>query len=193
MKAQNKNSDRRRFLIATAILATGVPIVQEVSAVKKFTPASPIGDNEGDLCTPKSLFSNMEDWVNRSGNDKYYYGIEAVRIKQSTKNPEDPIQDNVVSYLEAYEFAYNPKEKIFQGDLEQVFSDRNIGSQRFDKNKKDIMNLKFTRDGKIRFTLKTWGNYSAVFEPQCKRGTLFGYDPDGLFWVINFTQKLSAG
>lgn len=192
MKTQNKNTNRREFLIGVATLATGIPVLQGVSALQKFTPVSPIGDGEGDSCTPKSLFSNMEDWVNHSGNDKYYYGIEAVRIKQSTK-PGYPIQDNVVSYLEAYEFTYNSKEKFFQGDLEQVFSDRNIGSQRFDKNKKDIMNLKFTRDGKIKFTLKTWGNYSAFFEPQCKRGTLYGHDPDGLFWVINFTQKLSAG
>lgn len=192
MKTSNNNFQRRDFLVGSASFLLGIPFIEKISSLVNSSTSSNGIDQLG-ICTPKSVFATMEDWVTRSGNDRYFYQIEAVRIKKNSKFAQDQPHDNSISYLEAYEFTYNRSEKIFEADLEQVFSDRIIGSQRFEKSRKDIVKLRFTRDGNIKFTLKNWNNYSSIFMPKCANGILFGYDKDGLFWIFNFTQKLIPG
>lgn len=193
MKKLIDNANRRNFVIGTASAVVVMPLFKEIDALVNFFNSPSYAEDQVSLCTSKTIFTNMENWVFRSGNDRYFYQIEAVRIKKSSKGPEDSYQDNSISYLEAYEFTYNRSEKFFEADLEQVFSDRIIGSQRFDKSKKEIVKLKFTRDGKIKFTLKNWNNVTRVFVPQCSNGTLYGIDTDGLFWVFNLTPRLIPG
>ena len=81
--------------------------------------------------------------------------------------------------------------KLSGQSLAQTFSDRfAAGSQPFDKNQADLLNISIDANGRIVITLVTWGNNQVTIDPStCANGLIYGFSSDGTLWSFNFVKE----
>ena len=136
----------------------------------------------------------LELWVNEQagGHDYLFLNARGTRTRLSTGI--NTIQSNaVVSFFDG-KLDYSEKNRVFYGVLDQVFSDRQrSGNQFFDVNKTDKLYLEVFVDGRVRFELRNWDNYTGTFVGNCQNGLMYGFDADGDFWVIDLAQIWREG
>jgi hypothetical protein len=141
-----------------------------------------------------ALFAELYAFASTPGGQEIRrVGVKGVRIKQhgapsiaKTKN------QSVVTYFDG---AFNEIDaESFRGTFRHLASDRQAaGNQPFDVQNADVLGLTFFRDGNFQFVLKSWDDYTVRFIPSCENGILYGHDPDGLFWAIDFAKLVYPG
>ena len=183
--------ERRHFLRSSAAFALGVPLLANLGPFQQDKVLPTDLEDQIELCSPLRIFNSIAEWVKSSpSGHTNLIKVEGVRIKKSTTEGRCFPKDHYVSFFNG-DFSYNPKGGYFQADFQQLFSDRFVGQQPFDKSKTDILNIKLFmvgQDVKVQYILKTWENHKGVFTAKCSGFSLIGYDPDGLNWVLNFVK-----
>ncbi len=193
----------KRMIFLALSISFSFVIIAEVSSfsfVKLFTKVKAtdsatlttrnIIDANSQSSDCNSMFLELEKWASDTGglNAQRLYAT-GVRVKNSPDGNTASQKLNTISYWEA-NLSLNKKDHFFEGEGISLFNDRAQNRQPFNINQSDIQGVKIFSDGKFRFTLKSWGNYSSQLQCTCKNKMMYGFDNEGLFWVISFRKYL---
>lgn len=76
------------------------------------------------------------------------------------------------------------------GQNKQLFSDRHIGSQRFDLAKFDRTTVEISENGQMKYLLDSWSNATTIYNTTCSNGFMYATSGEH-FHVLSFDKAIN--